>query len=333
MDGSASQFPYAFFLDRKVYSDPNDVTQETTHFVNQAEVRGIPPGQPIDLVGSALLFPTLSIWLSHYRLAAELRPFGAQANQYIVFPGEGQIVVETLKEQFVCDSRFGVNVEAENIVAAKPGPGREGVGLSLDRLTLVRRLAVLMDAPVRRRLAFDARFDATLGHQSAVGDMIRAVLAPNLGGALTASPAMASALSATIFDLVLHSLPHNYSEDLRKPPVRIAPKHIKRAIDYVENNVHSALTVDDLALVCGVSIRGLQYGFRHFLDISPADHIRNVRLERARREILQSRETSLTEIAARWGFANLARFNARFRVAYGETPAEYRRRQDEPNRG
>ena len=140
---------------------------------------------------------------------------------------------------------------------------------------------------------------------------------------------MASALSATIFDLILNSLPHNYSEDLRKPPVRIAPKHVKRAIDYVESNVHSGLSVDDLALACNVSIRALQYGFRHFLDITPADHIRNVRLERARRDILQSGETPLTEIAARWGFANLARFNARFRVAYGETPAEYRRRQDE----
>ena len=332
MNGSTGQFPYAFFLDRQVYSDPHDVTLATTHFVNQAEVQGVPPGSPIDLVGSALLFPSLSIWLSHFRLAAELRPFGVQAQQYIIFPGRGRLVVETRQEQLECDDRFGVNLETEDIVAARPSPGREGVGLSADRLTLVRRLAVLMDAPVRRRLVFDSRFDATLGHQSAVGDMIRSVLTPSLGSALTASPAMASALSATIFDLVLHSLPHNYSEDLHRPPVRIAPKHIKRAIDYVENNVHSGLTVDDLALSCGVSIRALQYGFRHSLDISPADHIRNVRLERARREILESGEASLTEIATRWGFANLARFNARFRVAYGETPSEYRRRQDEPRR-
>ena len=237
--------------------------------------------------------------------------------------------VETRKETLTCDDRFGVNVETENVVAVRASPGRKGPGLSVDRLTLVRRLAVLLDAPVRLRLSFKSRFDATLGHQSAIGDMIGSVLAPALGSALTASPAMASALSATILDLILHSLPHNYSEDLRKPPVRIAPKHVKRAIDYVESNVHSALTVDDLALACNVSIRALQYGFRHFLDISPADHIRNVRLERARREILQSGEISLTEIAGRWGFANLARFNARFRVAYGETPAEYRRRQDE----
>ena len=86
--------------------------------------------------------------------------------------------------------------------------------------------------------------------------------------------------------------------------------------------------VDDLARAMGVSIRSLQYGFRHFLDISPADHIRNVRLERARRDLLDLQDSPLAEIAGRWGFANLARFNARFRNAFGETPAAYRRRRE-----
>ena len=330
MGNQDDAFPYSFYINRRLYLDPQDVmaTMGATAFPNT--FRSVPPGQAVDLTSTAGSLPGILMWITEYRTGAESLPIGGRANQLVVFPGMGRVFVETKQQTLVCDERFGVNVETENLLSVRFEPGRRGPGISLDRLMLVHRLAVLIDAPVRRRLAFDLRFDTTVKHQTAIADMIRGVLTPNLGAAFTASPATASALSTTFLDLALHSLPHTYSEELRRPPVRIAPKHIKRAMDYVEAQVHSTLTVDDLAKAIGISIRSLQYGFRHFLDISPADHIRNIRLERARRDILDQQESSLTEIAGRWGFANLARFNTRFRIAYGETPAEYRRRQRKP---
>ena len=330
MSNRDDTFPYSFYINRRIYIDPQDVMKAMGASAYSATFRSVPPGHAVDLTSTAGSLPNILMWITEYRTAAESLPTGERAHQLIVFPETGRVFVETKQQTLVCDGRFGVNVETEDLVSVRFEPGRRGPGISLDRLSLLHRLAVLIDAPVRRRLAFDLRFDTAVAHQGAVGEMIRAVLSPNLGAAFTTSPATASALSATFLDLVLHSLPHSYSEDLRRPPPRIAPKHIKRAMDYVEDHVHSALTVDDLARVAGVSIRSLQYGFRHFLDVSPADHIRNIRLERARRDILDQQESSLTEIAGRWGFANLARFNARFRVAYGETPASYRRRQQKP---
>ena len=329
MDDPGDQFPYSQFVGDL---GAGDGRQQTRQPVLPATVSSVPPGKPIDLAGAAGLLPNVTIWVSHYRTAAEAMPLDARARQLILFPGHGQLTVATRTGEYVCDDRFGVSIETEGLVAVRFDPGRRGAGATVDRLTLIRRLAALIDAPVRRRLTFDTRFDSNSGHQAAVGELICAVLAPTLGKALTASPATASRLSATILDLVLHSLPHSYTEDLLRPPVQIAQRQIRRAIDYVDAHVHPALSVDDLAAACAVSIRSLQYGFRRFLDISPADYIRDVRLGRARRDILQSRETSLTEIAGRWGFANLARFKARFRSAYGETPSACRRRLAAPAR-
>ena len=172
------------------------------------------------MASSVGMLPNLAIWISHYRTAAEALPLRTCARQLILFPGDGTLTVETRTNEFVCDGRFGVSVETEGLVAIRFRPGRRGAGALVDRLTLLRRLAMLTDAPLHQRLTFDTRFDTTSQNQAAVGELIWAVLAPTLGQALMASPATASALSATLLDLVLHSLPHNYRDALLRPPLR-----------------------------------------------------------------------------------------------------------------
>jgi AraC-like DNA-binding protein len=60
--------------------------------------------------------------------------------------------------------------------------------------------------------------------------------------------------------------------------------------------------------------------------LTVAGWIRARRLERCRRDLLDPllRHQTVSAIAARWGIADPARFSRQFRVAFGQTPSEYR---------
>lgn len=105
-----------------------------------------------------------------------------------------------------------------------------------------------------------------------------------------------------------------------------APAAVRRALAYISENAHRAITVDDVATAVHMSTRGLQYAFRRSLDATPAESLRRARLEGAHQELRIDVQDSVATIARRWGFAHPSRFAAAYRVAYGEHPSQTRRR-------
>ncbi|GAA1771401.1 helix-turn-helix transcriptional regulator [Nonomuraea bangladeshensis] len=75
-----------------------------------------------------------------------------------------------------------------------------------------------------------------------------------------------------------------------------------------------------------ISVRYLHHIFRQE-EQTIGGYIRGQRLERCRADLTDGRHAgrSVTEIAARWGFADAAAFNRAFRSAYGMPPGVYRR--------
>ena len=72
--------------------------------------------------------------------------------------------------------------------------------------------------------------------------------------------------------------------------------------------------------------RTLQLRFRKFLNRPIATEIRRVRIERAKRELAQSKRP-LSEIARNVGFGETMRMYEVFRRELGVTPSEYRRQR------
>ncbi|OIV39463.1 hypothetical protein BIV57_01110 [Mangrovactinospora gilvigrisea] len=65
----------------------------------------------------------------------------------------------------------------------------------------------------------------------------------------------------------------------------------------------------------------MQYAFRRHLNTSPLTYLRTVRLDLARRQLLAAAaaSTTITEVAARWGFT-ASHFAALYRRSYGHPP-------------
>ncbi|GAB3561586.1 AraC family transcriptional regulator [Amycolatopsis endophytica] len=131
-------------------------------------------------------------------------------------------------------------------------------------------------------------------------------------------------LSEHALSAVLLGLEHDLSRPTR-PPYRAAPSDVVRsAMRMVEDETAAEFNVNELARRLGVTARALQLGFRRALDRTPREYIRQIRLERAHRELLAADATdgtTVTEIATRWGFFHTGRFATAYRAVYGVTPS------------
>jgi AraC-like DNA-binding protein len=104
----------------------------------------------------------------------------------------------------------------------------------------------------------------------------------------------------------------------------MAPAALRRAVAFIDNNVHRPITLADIAEAARVGPRALQKGFAHHYDVSPVGYLRRARLERAHRELQAAdpgKGATVAEIAARWGFTKPGRFAAEYRESYGQLPS------------
>ena len=104
---------------------------------------------------------------------------------------------------------------------------------------------------------------------------------------------------------------------------RIASRAIGVAMDIIEAEADSPLTVSSLAARCNVSVRSLQEGFRRDLGSTPMGYVRDVRLRRVHETLLESDPAAATvaAVAHQWGFTHHGRFAASYTARYGERPA------------
>jgi len=141
------------------------------------------------------------------------------------------------------------------------------------------------------------------------------------------NPLLVESMQEMVLLLMLTELPHNYQQRWARCGHDISPRHVKRAQAYMHEHAGEALTLGGIAQVSGVSIRALSEGFQRSLQISPMQYLRDLRLQGARRELLEADEYArVAEVAERWGFTHLGRFGAAYRDLYDELPSQTLRR-------
>ncbi|MFJ4016636.1 helix-turn-helix transcriptional regulator [Microbacterium sp. NPDC090014] len=100
-----------------------------------------------------------------------------------------------------------------------------------------------------------------------------------------------------------------------------APATVRRALAFIAENSHRPITVDDVAAAVHISTRGLQYAFRRALDTTPAESLRQARLDGAHRDLRSGSPTTVAAVARRWGFSHPSRFAAAYRESFGVLPS------------
>ncbi|MEU9033484.1 helix-turn-helix transcriptional regulator [Streptomyces sp. NPDC048352] len=141
-------------------------------------------------------------------------------------------------------------------------------------------------------------------------------------GAVT--PLVAGELARLVAATALAAFPHH-----RGFPARAADRNdatgdtFRRVLEFIEDNAHRDISIADIAASVPITPRAVQYAFARHANTTPLAHLRRVRLARAHAELRAADPltTTVTAIAAKWGFAHPGRFATLHRTTYGVAPS------------
>lgn len=91
----------------------------------------------------------------------------------------------------------------------------------------------------------------------------------------------------------------------------------------VENNLHSDLTIEELAFLCNTSLSTFKRRFEMLYHESPGRWIKRQRLDYAAEQIKSGRKTP-SEVYCEVGYADYSSFSYSFKQQFGLCPKEYR---------
>ena len=98
------------------------------------------------------------------------------------------------------------------------------------------------------------------------------------------------------------------------------------ALRYIAEHSHEGIRIEDVAAHSHATVRSLERHFREALGRTMMDEIARLRLQRAKRLLVESDE-QIKHVASNCGFRTVRHFNWAFVRAEGMSPGDYRRRR------
>ncbi|WP_137150117.1 AraC family transcriptional regulator [Devosia sp. FKR38] len=140
---------------------------------------------------------------------------------------------------------------------------------------------------------------------------------------LERSPLAFELLVEAALQILLTQLPNRINSGLPTRAPQTAPRHVRRAIDYMHAHLHEPITIGEIASHAGIGVRGLQWAFRQYCDTSPGNYLRRIRLDAVHLELSNPGNIlPVSEVALKWGFVHMGRFAAEYGRAFGRLPSE-----------
>lgn len=203
--------------------------------------------------------------------------------------------------------------------------------LFLDWNQIRRTFGEVFEAPLVGSLDLSPVIDGSSPSGHFIKNLVETIIYGMLGEAcLLHSPIAMVNLTQALAHVLIRSVPHRYSLRLEQNIFAPAPRHVRRAVDFMHANIDRPITLSSIAQSANVSVRTLETGFRAFKGATPGSYLRTLRLRAARKDLLdRSNQQSIREICLKWGFFHAGRFSALYRSVYGEGPRETRRRKSQ----
>lgn len=96
--------------------------------------------------------------------------------------------------------------------------------------------------------------------------------------------------------------------------------YIERAIDYLQNNFTSDISLSEIARMCSVTPVHFSRMFKKSTGFGFCEYLNILRLQKAELLLSHSPKTSVTQVAAECGFADSNYFSVKFKNMYGVSP-------------
>lgn len=323
---------------RRIFHSRN--AEETRTFLCGKEYRfDIAPRQAglLDVRLNGVYMPGSYLGYVQYGAApVVLAPGPNRGDYWIQMPLRGRTDVSIGKERVLCDpNRAAIMSPTRERCCLTSEADSARIQLALGKAALTGQLAAMLGEPCDAPPDFAPAIDLTSGYgRSLARYVLMAVADLEQADSVLLQSRTKRAFEQFIMTALLLSQPHNYSDALRRVERPIAPRDVKRAIDFIEVNVESTITLADIVVASGVPGRTLFKHFQDFKGVSPMQYLRNARYAKIRGDLVRADgEAGVTEVALRWGITHMGRFSIEYRRRFGESPSQTlgrRRNSDTP---
>lgn len=276
---------------------------------------------------SSARFGTLSIGRLRYGCEVSVQVGGVDDSYGVSIPQAGSIVLRMGSTEHVATpelAAIGSPVDRVN-VSGWAADGESLAMIRFDRRSLEADLGRLLGIDAPGLIVFPRLLDLRGGRGAEWYAYARSVFdSVGRSGSLALNPLLAAQVSSILSTGLLLAADHQYRTALDAPPARPTPATVRRAVRFIEENPQDPITVPDIASAVGSSVRALNRGFKEHLGTTPLAYLTRARMDGAHRELLSGDPefSSVSQIAAAWGFYHFGRFSARYRDLYGRLPSE-----------
>ena len=135
-----------------------------------------------------------------------------------------------------------------------------------------------------------------------------------------------SALGIMLVTLIGRHRVHDYGQETGEQGGRRPAFVVALSKSYIMANLSKSVKLQDVAWHVGWSEEHFCRVFRTVTGVSPAQYIRQTRLELAKNHLLGTK-ASISQIAEKIGFSSLSVFSRCFRRYVGRTPQDYREQE------
>ncbi len=285
---------------------------------------------PVQVTQNSVLLERSSFHYLDYGAAVRVRADALAEFYLVLMPVSGKAQLRCGAETAVCTPNSAVIIPCDVAFEVLWDTDCRAIIARIERSAIEDALGSRLGMVIKRPVKF------TLGVPTNVGSgaffrqfVMTSVEQIDADRTLLENRILGSEIGAMLARCMLGTIPHNYSHLVIQSGARPAARCVQNVIAYVDAHAHDPLPLDKLAIVSGVSGRGLQTAFRRHNGMSPTEYVRLVRLQRARAELLSADPwagLTVTEVALKWGFSHFGRFSAYYHSVFGELPSETLRR-------
>lgn len=241
----------------------------------------------------------------------------------LLLPLHGTATLEIGGERLDISKSVGAIIDGSESFSVELSTHIEQLVLVIDRDAFCRRLATKIASPVSGRLLFSPEIDLSKGCGAVISTIAKMLTDGLLSHEyLRNSPLGLTNLAEALMQMLFEAFPHRFSTEVSQA-AHPMPRHVKKAIRYMRENLAQSLTAQEIATACGVSKRTLQAGFQQFKSTTPMAFLRHLRLDALHHELTMAEQVqSVGRIARRCGFMHTGRLAADYNDRFGQLPSD-----------
>ena len=310
----------------------DEAREVLSHLFTEARIDPLATGQPLSthMNGIELAHSTICyLEFADGLLATPVAPMGCHTIQCPLtsisrFDIEGQVAD--------ADAQHGVVISEGQQIRVKLMPDTRMLCFNVKNDVLRDIVAAVTGRPGMPDIRFEPRFDWTTPQAASLQALLRTFTVElNRPRGIVESPAALASFEQTLITLMLFSLNHNLSYEIRIAGRDAGLQKVRFVEEYITEHAVQPINMQTIAQATGHSANSIFRAFQKYRDYTPMQFLRSVRLNMVRERLLLSQTAiSVSSVAIECGFTHLGRFSVAYRRRYGESPSDTLRRGTEP---